>query len=166
MQAQLINNNAKITWQVAQQVNVKNYTVEHSLDGANFTNVCNVNADNSTIYSCTVAAEANALDYYRVLQTDIDGRNSLSKIVTLQSSVKPSIVIYPNPATDHLYIKNELNYHDLIITDLAGKVVLKKIIVNGLNNISINQIPSGTYFIRLKGNTENKTVIEKFIKSK
>jgi hypothetical protein len=162
VQAEWINNQAKITWQVAQQVNVKDYTVQQSADGINFTNVCNVAASNSTTYSCGVAGTLNAVNYYRVQQTDIDGRSSISKTVTLKSSSNGAIIIYPNPVKDHLYISNDLNYRNLLITDLAGKIILKKSISDGLNKIQIDQIPAGSYFIRLSDG--DKTQSLKFVK--
>ena len=163
VQARWINkNDAKIKWQVAQQINVKDYTVQQSLDGTNFINVCNVVAINATGYSCTVSPVLNAVNYYRVQQTDMDGRSTLSKIVTLQSSQATPIIIYPNPAKDQLYIRNDLDYSNLVITDLAGKVILKKSISKGLNNIQIDQLPAGSYFIRLSGGNKPETL--KFVK--
>lgn len=163
VQAQWVSKNeAKISWQVAQQINVKDYTVQQSLDGINFNNVCNLNAGNATTYSCTVAGIPDAINFYRVLQTDLDGRYSLSRIVSLQSFEKYAIVIYPNPVKDHLIIKNELKYQQIVITDLAGKIILKKGISNGLNNIQIPKIPAGTYFIKFYDGSKTETF--KFIK--
>ena len=162
VQAQWINNEAKITWQVAQQVNVKDYTVQQSLDGTNFVNVCNVAANTATTYSCIVPTTPNVVNYYRVQQFDIDGRSSFSKIVTLKSSSSHSVIIYPNPAKNNLFIRSDLNYRNLVITDLAGKVMLKKSISSGLNRIEIDQIPAGSYFIRLSGGDKTETL--KFVK--
>jgi hypothetical protein len=162
VQAQWINSQAKISWQVAQQLNVKDYTVQQSLNGIDFNNVCKVSANNGTSYNCTVQALPNVVNYYRVQQTDIDGKSSVSKIVTLQSSAKGMISIYPNPAKDHLFIRNNLNYRNLEITDLSGKVILKRIIVNGVNNIPIDQLHRGTYFVRLYDEAKSESL--KFIK--
>ncbi|HEY5368343.1 MAG TPA: T9SS type A sorting domain-containing protein [Hanamia sp.] len=163
IQAQWVNQNeAKVNWQVAQEVNVKEYTVQQSLDGTNFVNTCNVAANNANNYSCTVSPVLNAINYYRVQQTDIDGKSSLSKIVALKSSSNRSIIIYPNPAKNNLFIRNDLNYRNLVITDLAGKVVLKKSISNGLNNIQIDRIPAGSYFIRFSDGDKSETL--KFVK--
>ncbi len=163
VQAEWVNkNDAKITWNVAQQVNVKDYTVQQSLDGTSFVNVCNVAASNATTYNCTVSPDGNAINYYRVQQTDIDGRSSLSSIVTLKPSSTRTTIIYPNPAKNHLYIRNDLNYRNLVITDFVGKVVLKKSISNGLNTIQIDQIVPGSYFIRLSDGDKTETL--KFVK--
>jgi hypothetical protein len=162
VQAQWVNNDAKITWQVARQINLKDYIVQQSSDGIHFANACNVAANNATNYSCTVSATANAVNYYRVQQTDIDGLSSMSKTVILQPSSNRTVLIYPNPAKDHLYIRNDLNYHRLEITDFGGKVILKKSISNGLNTIQIDQIPAGAYFIILSDGDKNETL--KFVK--
>ena len=162
VQAEWVNNQAKITWQVAQQINVKNYTVQQSADGIHFTNVYNVIASNSNLYSCTLTDIPDGLNYYRVQQTDFDGRSTLSDIVTLKSSLNIAVVIYPIPANGYLYIRNELNYRNLVITDLAGKVLLKKSISNGLNTIQIDQLPGGSYFIRFSDGRKTETL--KFVK--
>lgn len=163
VQAHWLNkNDAKITWQVAQEINVKNYTVQQSVDGTNFTNVCNAAGNNSITYNCIVPGLPNAVNYYRVQQTDINGKSTLSKIVTLESSSSRTIIIYPNPAKDQLFIRNDLNYRSLVITDLAGKILLKKAISNGLNTISIKQMPAGSYLIRLSDGIKAGTV--KFVK--
>lgn len=151
------NFNAKVSWQVADQINVKKYNLQHSYDGVQFVNVCEVAATNSEYYNCIVPAEKGRVHYYRVLQTDADGKTSLSKIVTLQASGKPITNLYPNPAKDQLFIKNESNYHEIVITDLSGKILLKRNISSGLNTIQIDQIPAGTYFIRLTGDNESET---------
>lgn len=163
IQAQWLNNEAKISWQVANEVNVKNYIVQKSLNGIEFTNTSNViPASNSTNYSSVVEASQNVVNYYRVLQNDMDGRSSISKIVTLNSSSNATISIYPNPAKDQLYIRNDLNYRNLVITDISGKVVLKKSISNGFNIIGIAPLQAGNYFIKLSDGAKTETL--KFVK--
>ncbi|MEO7120036.1 MAG: T9SS type A sorting domain-containing protein [Ginsengibacter sp.] len=163
VQAEWISkSDAKVTWKVAQQVNVKDYTVQQSLDGTNFINVCYVGANNATSYNCTVPGTTNPVNYYRVQQTDLDGKSSLSKAVTLKSSSNSGIIIYPNPVKDHLYVMNDLNYRNVVITDLAGKILMRKSISTGLNKIQIDQIPSGSYFIIFSDG--DKTQSLKFVK--
>ncbi len=124
--------------------------------------MCNVAANNATSYNCTVPAAPNVMNYYRVQEIDIDGKSSFSKIVTLKSSANRTIVIYPNPAKNNLYIRNDLTYRNLVITDLTGKIILKKSISNGLNQIQIYQIPAGSYFITLSDGDKTETL--KFVK--
>jgi hypothetical protein len=80
----------------------------------------------------------------------------------LKSSTTLTTIIYPSPAKNHLYIRNDLNYRNVVITDFVGKVILTKSIANGLNNIQIDQIPAGSYFIRLSDAYKTETL--KFVK--
>ncbi|MEO6819393.1 MAG: T9SS type A sorting domain-containing protein [Ginsengibacter sp.] len=162
VQASWVNKQAKINWQVANEVNVKEYNVQQSADGIHFINGCNVIANKTGNYTCTLTAKMDAMNYYRVQQIDMDGKSNFSKIVTLESLLKGTITIYPNPAKDHLFIMNNLNYRNLVITDLGGKIVLNKSIPGGLNKIQISQLPAGTYFIRLSNGAETETL--KFVK--
>lgn len=162
VKAQWVNNDAKITWQVAQEINVKDYTVQQSLDGINFTDACNVKADNATTYSCTVSADANTIHYYRVLQTDIDGKSSLSKIVVLNSTGTQSVSIYPNPVTDKMQVTGLQNFSEFTIVNMEGKIMKKQKLTARSQSISVQYLQPGMYLLNLTGNSQTQTL--KFIK--
>jgi hypothetical protein len=76
------------------------------------------------------------------------------------------LIIYPNPGMNiitlsfpHTYLENEI-----IITDIAGKKVLRKTIVSGENEvqIDISLLQKGVYIIGMKSN--NNSWSAKFIK--
>lgn len=75
---------------------------------------------------------------------------------------KTALKIWPNPATNILQIKWEENQTNTFyeITDATGKVVLKGTVQD--SRISIENIASGNYFLRLQFNGEE--VRSKFIK--
>ncbi len=163
VQAQWLNNTqATISWQVAEQQNVKDYTVQHSEDGITYTNVCTVIASAITNYTCIVPANSNTKNYYRVIEQDADGKKAFSKVVVLQSGSKSSLVIYPNPAKDKLYIDGLTNYSALKITDAAGRVMLQQNISPGLKHIDTRLLNAGVYLLTVSSNTGTQTV--KFIK--
>ena len=156
------NSNAKVSWQVADQTNVKKYKLQHSYDGIQFTNVCEVAATNSENYSCTVPAEKNLIHYYRVLQTDIDGKSSLSKVVLLNSTVNQVLSIYPNPVIDEMQVTGLSNYREFTIINVEGKIMMKGNLSAPSKSISVQHLPSGVYLLKLIGNSETQTL--KFIK--
>ena len=124
VQAQWINDKtAKVSWLVADQQNLKEYIVQLSTDGNTFTNACTVKASSLTSYSCNVPVTTNGKIYFRVLQTDLDGKYSYSKVVFLQSRLTTKLSVYPNPATDKLYVTGLNNYTAITITDVNGKVM-------------------------------------------
>jgi Secretion system C-terminal sorting domain len=163
VQAQWQNNiQAKVSWQVAEQQNVKDYTVQYSEDGITYTNVCIVPAAAITSYNCIVTANSAVKNYYRVVEQDADGKKSFSKVVVIQSGTKPLLVIYPNPVKDKLYIDGLANYNALKITDAAGRIMLQQNISPGLKQVDTRLLNAGVYLITVSGDKETQTV--KFIK--
>lgn len=74
-----------------------------------------------------------------------------------------SIKIYPNPTKELIFITHPTNkYFKILITDLTGKVLLKKQIVKE-NPINIERYPSGIYLINITTETK-KTNSYKIIK--
>jgi Secretion system C-terminal sorting domain/Matrixin/IPT/TIG domain len=71
------------------------------------------------------------------------------------------LTIYPNPASEILYITNlSINTANFSILDIQGKVLKKGSLSNGL--VSILELAQGVYFIKIS--EENKHTIKKFIK--
>ena len=153
---------AKLSWQVAEQQNVKDYTVEQSGDGAHYTNVCTVTASAITSYSCIVPAKSDVKNYYRILQQDIDGKATYSKVVVLQSFTKPSLTVYPNPVKDKLYIDGLTGYRTLEITDANGRVIQKLPVLPGTQYVNASRLGAGVYLLTITGDKETQTI--KFIR--
>jgi hypothetical protein len=153
---------ANISWQVAEQLNVKSYIVQHSKDGMVYTDVYTVAASNSTDYSCTVSANSTIKNYYRVLELDIDGKKTYSTVVVLQPGTASSLVIYPNPAKDKLHIDGLANYSELKIADLNGRIIQRRNNLTGLKFINISQLNTGVHLLTVTGDKGTQTI--KFIK--
>jgi Secretion system C-terminal sorting domain len=153
---------AKISWQVAEQQNVKEYTVQQSEDGIVFSNVCTVKASAITSYNCSVPAKNNTINYYRVLQSDLDNKFTYSKTVTLKSSATISLAVYPNPVNDRLYIEGIAGYNMLQVADINGKIIVQQNVLTGLKYINISQLHAGLYLLIAWGDKETHTI--KFVK--
>ncbi len=159
IQAQRINEKeAKVSWQVAEQQNIDNYSVEYSSDGIKFTNVYSLAASSLTFYNCTIPIAFHLKNYYRVMQKDLDGKISYSKIVLLNNTSNPLISLYPNPAKAKLYLKSMTKFSSGTITDVTGKVHLHAAINNAEQMIDISELSKGIYFLKLRSG-ENTPVI-------
>jgi Secretion system C-terminal sorting domain len=154
---------AKISWQVAEQLNVNGYTVQRSEDGINFTDVCNITASAVASYSCIVPAAAKAINYYRVLQRDLDNKFSYSKTVILKAAATISLAVHPNPAKDKLYIDGIAGYRSLEISAINGIIMQRQDITAGLKYIDITKLGPGLYLLTVTSNKETKTL--KFIRN-
>lgn len=94
-----------LSWVTASEINNNYFTIEKSLDGVNFVEIRRVNgAGNSqTIlnYSAIDSQIDSYIMYYRLKQTDYDGKYEYSKVISIQidnsSSHEYFVNLYPNP---------------------------------------------------------------------
>ena len=153
---------AKVSWRVSQQQNIKDYTVQYSSDGNNFINVCSVISSAITSYNCIVGAYNNTKNYYRVMQTDIDGKTTYSKIVMLQTPKKSALSVYPNPAKDIIYIAGLTDFSEASIFDSGGKITNRFKTVSNSRGLNISNLRRGMYFFKVS--SVNDTQVLKFVK--
>ena len=58
------------------------------------------------------------------------------------------VKVYPNPATDYLFIKSDLNYRSTLY-NVAGQRVLE----SSSKELNLIDLPSGVYLLQLKSET-------------
>ena len=103
------NQTLKLQWQTTNEVNVKEYIIEKSVDGINFSYLSTVAAQTSAEalknYQYTDAI-TTAVSFYRLKMMDIDGQFSYSKTLLYReaSTGKTAMFIYPNPVTNKMNI--------------------------------------------------------------
>ena len=111
--AQRQDANIAVNWKVQNEKGMKQYEVEKSMDGVNFTKVGTVAALNSGIgsYQWIDTQVSPGDNYYRIRCVAMDGSISYSTVVEVTVVYEnPSIGIYPNPITDgiiHLQVVNQ-----------------------------------------------------------
>ncbi len=88
-----------VEWTVENEINVKQYEVEHSADGIHFSSINNTEAKGGNItYHSLDEKPATGYNYYRVKSISNDGEIKYSRIVKVYlDKNKPSITVYPNP---------------------------------------------------------------------
>ena len=96
----------------------------------------------------------------------IDGENETENVemtlVTLVNELATNIIIYPNPVTNTLFIKNANDFETVSIYNACGKLVCSDRL-NGKTEIDFSAISNGLYFVKLIG-TKNVSVIKIFKK--
>ncbi len=100
-----------LSWSTAFEINNKGFVVERSADGANFERIGwvagMVNSSRQTSYSYRDNfIQPNKLYYYRLRQTDLDSRESLSGIRQARISFNATldVSISPNPARNQVKV--------------------------------------------------------------
>jgi len=75
-----------------------------------------------------------------------------------------NIAIYPNPANEHFYIKiNSNNNLTVNVYSIVGKLVFKTIINKQLNEINIDNLSEGIYFVNIINEKTGNEITRKLI---
>ncbi len=74
------------------------------------------------------------------------------------SILAQQVIVYPNPASDYIVIKNADKSMNYELVDVAGKIILSNQIISNTNEVNLKQYSPGIYFLNIKD--ENNTVLK------
>ncbi|VBB48377.1 exported hypothetical protein [uncultured Paludibacter sp.] len=156
-----------IDWETA---NAKNYIIEYSNDNLNWNTYQSptdmpegprtdrfYNANFQARYVRITGTERNTVYGYSIWELKIYGTDTVATVLSNANNDK--ISIYPNPATDKLFVSGSLNV-DISIYTLEGKFVKQK---ENTKQINVSDISSGVYIVKVKNKLNG---IDKSIKVK
>ncbi len=166
------NNCVLIAWKTASETDNKHFEVQKSTDGIAFSAIAvqagQGNAYLPFSYTAYDYKPNTGVNYYRLKQVDNNGTESFSEVKAVKfnlNNADNSMAVYPNPGkSDFVNIQLDApGYHTIELADLSGKILISQKINNtGLNQLNLNEIAAGTYFISAKGT--DKPMVRKFIK--
>jgi len=78
-----------------------------------------------------------------------------------ESEEKNNISIYPNPTTDYLFIKSDLDIKDIQISDLNGRIINNLEFLD--NKMNLTSLQTGIYFAKIS-DINGKILTKKIIK--
>ncbi len=157
--AQKENEQVLLQWSTASEQNTKNFVVEHSLDGIQWQNIGNVPASgnsNSVInYSYADTHPAVGMNYYRLLQMDIDGKSNYSEVRVVKFiNDRQVIALITNPIVNG-ELKVQVNKATLLsLYDAFGRLIWKKQASPGIQNINLSHYTTGIYLLKAGATTE------------
>jgi pimeloyl-ACP methyl ester carboxylesterase len=156
--ARLIGKETKVTWKTADEVNVDNYIVERSSDGISFTTVAVVNAYAVTQlqnqYEAIDRLVQKGINYYRIKQTDNDGKYSYSKTVVVNSGETGNLLLWPNPAAATVNVQNNQTMLRLQCFNSNGQLVYDIKPGGTQYAIPVQQWAPGVYYVKITGSTQ------------
>lgn len=158
--AKIINNEALITFSTAQQINNAYFEIEHSKDDRNFQVIGKIDGEgNSSIkneYEFVHNRPAHGTNFYRVNQVDFDGKHSYGNVASVKYESQET-TIYPNPVSGNLVVTSPSE--DLLqLSNQLGQVLLSTSINKGINEIDLNNLNSGIYFVKFESGTVQRIV--------
>lgn len=159
----------RTSWKTTNEINTARFDIETSMNGNDFISIGRVVANNGpgiNSYSFVDTNPANGISYYRLKQTDIDGRFTYSKMIAVNNRKSTNLTIYPNPATNKITITHTkaikgamfsiMNIHGIAVTTMnatAGSITTAA---------DVSELASGNYLLVYLNGTAR--TVTKFVK--
>jgi hypothetical protein len=146
----------QINWTTKSEVNCHHFRLEKSTDGKNFEFLEEIESmgDNSwdNNYEFLDKKITSILTYYRLVQVDLDGKETVYGTISISS--EESILIYPNPSQSELNISlgnSSFEYLNVEFIDMEGKTISEKVTNNNSTHTStvFKTLANGIYFVRI-----------------
>ena len=160
-----------IDWATVSEINNDYFTIERSKDGSDFEFIDEVlgagTSNELRTYGILDEDPYYGISYYRLKQTDFDGKFEYSDLVSVNVLRELHFTVNPNPACDKLEmtfgsLSDGVNimttsYNAKIkIHDIQGKLVYKKKFDGTFYkfNIDISNFEKGMYFVSFESNSK------------
>ncbi len=170
-----------LTWRTATEQNNRGFELQRSANGTDFGRITFVptkaSGGNSTSELSYAYKDKKPLignNYYRLKQTDADGKATLSNVVLIKNGESQALqlmALYPNPTSQILNIVMEApaaQKVQLTIADVAGKTVQQQTLdlQKGSNakTLNVSALQKGTYIVKIICAAGCEDAVRKFVK--
>lgn len=161
--AQAANGSALLKWTTLQEQNTRDFILQHSTNGSNWTDIGTVtaagNSNNTRSYSYLHATPAQGGNYYRILQRDLDNRYSYSEIRTINFEADKSFEVLGNPVRGGQLQVKAATSAIFSLHSAAGKMLWSRLLHAGTQTIAVEGLAKGIYYLRAGARSE-KIVIQ------
>ena len=156
-------NSSKVYWHTLSELNTDRFVIERSIDAVNFQAVGELNAGGTTNAKVEYSfddniesVDANVL-YYRIKLTDIDGKETISNIVSTPMISFDEVAVYPNLFENKFTVAMNVKRDAIIVaqlTDVTGRTVNSTTyqVEKGNNEFLVSNLESlatGTYYLKV-----------------
>ncbi|MBN9292920.1 MAG: T9SS type A sorting domain-containing protein [Flavobacteriia bacterium] len=147
----------KLSWTTASERANDYFTLERSVDGSHFEVIATVKGagTSSTVNNYLYQDEnlPSGAYYYRLRQTDFDGKSELFDIISTVVAAKTGdeVNIYPNPSSDGYFtIENaEIFSGEIIVYNALGQKILAQRLENVFSARIYLSSENGVYFVEI-----------------
>ncbi|TDE18521.1 T9SS type A sorting domain-containing protein [Dyadobacter psychrotolerans] len=156
---------AKITWSTVSETNSREFEVQQSTTGNDWTTLGSVAAkgeskvteDYEYIHLSPVAGN----NLYRLKMIDADNTYSFSRIVSVKFENLSAVSVYPNPATDHIKVNAGTDQLSSVRIYNVGGVLVKDVTPASGSEVNLTGLAQGAYIVKinhLSGLTTTKRI--------
>jgi len=157
-------NTAQITWNTSMEINNSHFTILKSLDGQNWTELGivqgNGNSDQNHSYEIYDYNLKSGLNYYKLIQTDFDGKSKEHGIRVIESGIMQNqVIIQPNPSDGviNLQFSTLVTGGNIEILNTLGQVLYSESYKGSEYSINLPET-SGIYLVRVSFNGQVQTL--------
>ena len=153
----LANSEVILDWTTLSEKNAASFDIMRSANGSEWVYVGEVAANGTTSsthnYSFIDTEPLSGENYYRLKQHDLDGSIYYSKVIRVNTPIKKSWKLYPNPVQDVLEVRFSNKEEGILqIFDATGRLVLKhEIKAEKSISIDLSNLNSGFYWMQMNG---------------
>jgi hypothetical protein len=164
--AKAVNNTNVVAWETATEINNKGFDVQRKTANGTWESLGFVEGANKPSTYTFEDKGPLSISYYRLRQMDFDGKESLSKVVSVAQNQKGQIRISPNPTSDkvNILLSNNDRFESTTVTvyDLIGRQVLTQKTTANAVELDMSNLAKGTYLVKIDAN--NSVYTEKIIR--
>jgi hypothetical protein len=157
------NQTALLKWATAHEQNTQDFILQHSANGKNWTAIGTLqaagNSSSTRNYSYVHSSPVIGINYYRILQIDLDNQSSYSAIRMLWfTKTDEPFTIFENPVTNNILTVQINEATSLALYTADGKLLWNENVNAGIKTIDMSRYAKGTYLLKAKN------VIQKIVK--
>jgi hypothetical protein len=144
-----------LDWRTAAEQHTKDFVVQHSIEGRGWQNIGTVMAagvsNGEQVYSFQHNNPAKGPNAYRLLQRDVDGRGSYSRVVSVNIKTSDEgFSVYPNPAPGGVAQIKLKDPAVVSVYNSSGMLMLKKQLPAGVSILDLSSYAKGVYTLTVK----------------
>lgn len=165
-EGRLVDDHVVLNWSTPPERDDKQFDIERSYDGTNFSTISSVAATDSgyatTYYSYPDPNIARENNYYRLKQISLDGKFDFSKVILVNRVADKVFKVLNNPFINYVDVqlgavaKSGVNIR---LVDVAGKELFRRMMqADGLNTMRVDlsgkNLSAGIYLLEVIFNNE------------
>jgi Lamin Tail Domain len=146
----------------ASETNNDYFTIERSADGRNYNAIGEMkgggNSNTTIAYEFTDEKPFVGINYYRIKQTDFDGKYSYSDIKSVRHTSLGNLSITPRTTEGRLQVTTDMEDYTIDVYNVAGQQVKSLTALSYDQLISIDDLMAGLYYVKVNFGNQVETI--------
>jgi len=154
-----------LKWETSSEKSSARFDVERSVNGVGYQSIGQLSAaGNSTTtrsYEFTDRQPVDGFVFYRIRETDTDGKSMFSSIIRMEWKAQGRILSLTNPVSDRLSVQFSTDLpkgSQALLADASGRVIYSAVIADNRLNLDMSRQAPGIYFLKLVFGSQVETV--------